>query len=182
MNFYIYPFYRFHVMCIIPIYKIQHLTHQSIDLIPIHWQMILINTGSFTQTIISLTGQKIIIQASQKKYNQYKQISKIIRCVWLETTLYTKITFARSLWILLHNIRTHNIINIKKAMGQSLIKYKIDTYKQIHELYYAYSKNIERQFKHKHNLWGRKYTLYYDNKSYITIQEFFSPKIKKLFS
>ena len=58
-------------------------------------------------------------------------------------------------------------------IGISVIKNKEDTQRIIHEIYYGYCKKIESINSNIIIISGRKCTLYYKNKHYITIQEFF---------
>lgn len=183
MNCNIHTFYKFYAICIIPMDKIKNTRHKLKQLIPNAWELILMNEGSFTRVLNYLTNNIITIDILQKKYNSYETPKRIIRCVWLETSTYTKLTFAKSLWIFLdkHKYKEDKIININNPIGLSLIKYKIDTYKQIHEIYYGYCKNLEKDFQESKPIWGRKYTLYYTNQLSVTIQEFFSPQITHFF-
>lgn len=182
MNFNINTFYAFHAICTIPKYKIKNSKSKLRQLIPIQWQLILISEGSFTQTLSYLTRKNTKINILQKKYSQHQITNRSIRCVWLETCIYTKLTFARSLWIILKNNKIYNKININKPIGTSFIQDKIDIYKHIHEIYYGYCNNLERDFKLRGPIWGRKYTLCYSNKSSVIIQEFFSPYISHFFT
>nr|QCI06531.1 hypothetical protein [Erythroglossum lusitanicum] len=184
MNLKIYSFNKFHPIIIL---SKKTIKENSLDLritkyIPIKWQIILINEGSFTKTLNALTGQKIKMKMYQKYNYRAKNIKRNIRCVWLETYIYTKLTFARSIWIFVDQ----NIINMKfiknKPIGKALIDNQIDIYKNIHEIYYGYCKYLEKQFIVNQLIWARKYTLYYNYTSYLTVQEFFSPYIKNLFN
>lgn len=133
-----------------------------------------------------------LYQGSHTKLIQYKvnsltnikslqrnelSLEKKLRYVWLKNSLYTNITFARSLW---HLIDKNNIIeNMKNnnPIGLSLIKYQIDINKKVHEIYYCYCKEFENILKIKKPIWGRKYTIINSNNFNIIIQEFFSPDI-----
>nr|YP_009295376.1 hypothetical chloroplast RF21 [Dasya binghamiae]AOH77388.1 hypothetical chloroplast RF21 [Dasya binghamiae] len=181
MAVYIYTFYKFHYMFILPQEKIKYLTKNSCKFIPIEWQLILANEGSFTQILNSLSGKKIHINMLQKNHYTSKNMNKHIRCIWLENSIYTKFIFARSIWIFTYLDTIDNIIQANKPIGNSLINSQVDTYKNIHEIYYGYSKDLEQKFQNHQPLWGRKYTLYYKNKSSVTIQEFFSPYIINFF-
>nr|YP_009393468.1 hypothetical protein [Bostrychia simpliciuscula]ARW62030.1 hypothetical protein [Bostrychia simpliciuscula] len=177
-----YTFYKFHPICIIPIYKIKCLNNKFNSFFPNQWQLILMNEGSLTKSLSNLTSKIIQTNLLQKEYKKYQVVKRNIRCVWLETSIYTKLIFARSLWILIYNNKIYKIINTNKPIGFSLIENKIDTYKQIHEIYYGYCQKLEKNFTLKTAIWGRKYTLHYSNKSSTIIQEFFSPYIKKFFT
>lgn len=184
MNLHIYALHQFHPIVIlnIKIIKEYSLDERITKYIPIKWQIILTNEGSFTKILHGLTGQQIKVKMSQKYNYKAKNIKRNIRCVWLETYIYTKLTFARSIWIFIDQ----NIINIKlmknKPIGKALIDNKIDIYKNIHEIYYGYCKYLEKQFIVNQLIWARKYTLYYNYTSYLTVQEFFSPYIKNFFN
>lgn len=177
----IYVFHKFHPIFTLQTKRIKYHFKYLDKLVPIIWQIILINEGSFTLTLDSLTHTKTKTKMYQKKYEISPHITRNIRCVWLETTIYTKLTFARSLWLLTYK----DLSNIDKfsyqPIGQSLIDSKTDIYKQIHEIYYGHCEYLEKYFKTDKPIWGRKYTLYYNNISYTTIQEFFSPNLIKFF-
>nr|WOA02494.1 hypothetical protein [Gloiopeltis furcata] len=143
-------------------------------LIPFQWQLVLINDGSFTQNLNSLTGKKITVELTsvpncRLSYNKYHS-----RKVWLTDCKHNKLAFAHSIWL-----DQVNAINLSKniPIGQSLIKLKIDIHRDLHEIYYGYSRRLEKKFDSYGAIWGRKYTIYYESKPLTTIQEFFSPKI-----
>lgn len=100
----------------------------------------------------------------------------------MENCIYTKYLFARSIWLFKYLEKIDYKIQNNLPIGNSLINSQTDIYKHIHEIYYGYSNNLEKKFKIYQPIWGRKYTLYYKNKSFITIQEFFSPSIINFFS
>ena len=69
-----------------------------------------------------------------------------------------------------------------KPIGQSLIESRIDIYKDIHEIYYGYCQHLENRFQINEPTWGRKYTIYCENRPLTTIQEIFSPQIVEFFT
>nr|YP_009399659.1 hypothetical protein [Digenea simplex]ARW69478.1 hypothetical protein [Digenea simplex] len=144
-------------------------------------KFMLINDGSLTKAIQYINNKKVHINSIQKRYTNNYTTERIIRYVWLETCTYTKLIFARSLWILIYNKSPYMQISLNEPIGLSFIQHKIDICKTIHEIYYGYSNQLEETIKSQQPIWGRKYTLYYRNRGYITIQEFFSPKITNLF-
>lgn len=184
MNLYIYTFHQFYPFCILPINKIRldYSNTKIKELISVKWQLILTNEGSFTKALNALTGKKITIKMTQKYNYKSKDITRNIRCVWLENSLYTKLTFARSLWLFIYTNEISVELVKKQPIGNSFTHNKIDIYRNIHELYYGYSEYLEKNFMINQAIWGRKYTLYYNYNSYITIQEFFSPDIMNLFN
>nr|YP_009396757.1 hypothetical protein [Ophidocladus simpliciusculus]ARW65943.1 hypothetical protein [Ophidocladus simpliciusculus] len=171
-----------HIVCTIPINKFKYLINKVPELLPVQLQIILINEGSFTRTLKYLTSQIIKVKTSQKEQNIKTNTIRKIRCVWLETSIYTKLLFARSLWYLIYKNRQLQNIKSQLPIGQSFIEHQIDIHKKIHEIHYGYCEELERTLKSKEPLWGRKYTLYYKDKSYLTIQEIFSQKITIFFS
>nr|YP_009391186.1 hypothetical protein [Dipterocladia arabiensis]ARW59330.1 hypothetical protein [Dipterocladia arabiensis] len=181
MTVYIYTFYKFHNIFIVPKTKILSLNIKSCTFIPIPWQLILTNDGSFTQIVNYLDNKSVKLRMLQKYNQTSKQIHRNLRCIWLENSIYTKLIFARSIWLFKYIDKTDYNIKGNQPIGNSLINSQIDIYKNIHEIYYGYSQEFENKFNQKYPLWGRKYTLYYKNKSYITIQEYFSPQIINLF-
>nr|AZL88039.1 hypothetical protein [Harveyella mirabilis] len=140
-------------------------------------QLILINEGSYTKIIQYFNNKKIKINILQKYYNQSNKINRNIRYVWLETSIYTILTFAKSLWLIVNNQELIKSIKKNFSIGLSFIDNQIDIYKNIYEIYYCYSQKFEKQLNFKGVIFGKKYTLYYKDCSFITIQEFFSPNI-----
>nr|YP_009392206.1 hypothetical protein [Osmundaria fimbriata]ARW60768.1 hypothetical protein [Osmundaria fimbriata] len=177
MNFYIYTLHNFHCICILPVNKIKNMGDQLNIIIPEQLRILFVNEGSLTYTMQHLTGKIIGIEILQQKYerNEYKKPKLYMRFAWIETEIYTKLIFARSLWNILYNHAIYSKIKENYPIGNSFIKYKSDIYKHIHEVYYGYCYKLEKYLECKSKIWGRKYTLYYGNKSYATIQEIFSP-------
>nr|YP_009398849.1 hypothetical protein [Cliftonaea pectinata]ARW68077.1 hypothetical protein [Cliftonaea pectinata] len=173
MNFYINTFNEFYIICNIHIDKIKYINKKFTKLIPIQWQIVLINEGSFTQIKSYFTNKISHIKFINKKLNLSK---RYIRCIWLLDTIYTKTIFARSIWLIMHHI-TLKVNREIQPIGISFINKEIDIYKNIHEIYYVYSKNLENNHKLNTIFWGRKYTLNYRKKSYTIIQEFFSSNL-----
>nr|YP_009396554.1 hypothetical protein [Vertebrata australis]ARW65740.1 hypothetical protein [Vertebrata australis] len=155
------------VVCIISITKTQKLTK-----IP---KITSLYEGSHTR-LIQYQASSIINIASLQRKNYHIEKKKL-RYVWLKNSLYTNITFARSLWNL---IKKANIIkNIEKnsPIGLSFIKYQLDIHKKFHEIYYCYCKDFENILAIKKPIWGRKYTIINSNNYNVIIQEFFSQDI-----
>nr|YP_009399053.1 hypothetical protein [Taenioma perpusillum]ARW68450.1 hypothetical protein [Taenioma perpusillum] len=165
-NIYIDPCYQFQYLLVI---SIQNLNQKIYNLIPKIWQMILLNDGSLTQTLHYLTKTNIKLSIFQK--------NKYLRCIWLENSIYTKLIFARSLWKI-NQQYLPTFIN-SKALGRNFIQSQVEVYKKLNEIYYGYS--LIKEVKYHKPIWGRKYTLYYNNIIIITIQEFFSPSIVDFF-
>ena len=139
--------------------------------------MILINDGSFTQNLNSLTGKSITSQITNKL--SHTLIDKInFRCVWLKDHHNNKLAYAKSLWLIQPD--GYTIFNKDIPIGQSFIKSQIEIYKDLQEIFYGYCEYLEKEFHTQGPIWGRKYTIYHDKKSLGTIQEFFSPHIINL--
>ncbi len=150
----------------------------NLSLIPIEWQIILFNEGSFTQNLTILTKSKIHIKMKQKyNYLANKKNIRNIRYVWLENSIYTKLTFAQSLWIFKYKDDLYKQLKYNQPIGQILINNEQDIYKQVLEIYYGYCQYIEKYFKINQPIWGRKCVLYTNYKTSTIIQEFFSPYI-----
>nr|ARW68247.1 hypothetical protein [Chondria sp. (in: red algae)] len=176
MNFNIYTFYKFNYICILPLIKVNKLS--KLPNIKINIILILISEGSLTRSIEYLTKNIVYIQKSQKEDYKLNFQERKIRSVWMGTYLYTQLTFARSLWITIYNKKIKIINQLSKLpIGKSFIKYELDILKTIHELYYGYNQFIDKSYIQHRPIWGRKYTIHYKNKYYITIQEFFSHEI-----
>ncbi len=129
-----------------------------------------INEGSHTKLIgykcNCITNFKAL-QVSKKK----------LRYVWLKNSLYTNLTFARSMWQIISNKQFNCSIEKNNPIGISFITNKVDINRKVYEVYYCYSYKFEKQYKFKEVIWGRKYIIY-NMKNYNTvIQEFFSSEI-----
>nr|QCI04568.1 hypothetical protein [Apoglossum ruscifolium] len=180
--FYIDTFYKFHYIFIIPIKKIKFLKKKLYNIIPIKWQIILMNEGSLTEILHFLNNQNIQIKIFQENHAIciHNNTNRNIRCIWLKSSLCTNLIFAKSLWKFQYIDKIEYELQSNKPLGKSLIESQTDIYKEIHEIYYGYSEYLQCKFKTNHGIWGRKYTLYYKNKASITVQEFFSPDIINL--
>nr|ARW63673.1 hypothetical protein [Chondria sp. (in: red algae)] len=171
MNFNIHTFYKFHCICILPLTKINKLPELKKTTLDI----ILISEGSLTRSIEYLTSNTVYIQKSEKENYKLSFQKQKMRSVWMGTCIYSQLTFARSLWMTIDKKRSG--FTSKLPIGKSFIKHRLDIHKTIHELYYGYGQLMNIPHMYKQPIWGRKYTLYYKDKYYITIQEFFSPEI-----
>ena len=151
------------IICIFQKNKI-HLSRQ------ISTKIVALNEGSHTKFIgykYNCITKLKILQKSQKK----------IRYVWLRDSLYTNITFARSIWYVIDNEKFNINICHNKPIGLSFTKNRIDIHRNIYEIYYCYSHEFQKIFGFNKCIWGRKYIIY-NFKNYSTvIQEFFSPDI-----
>nr|YP_009774136.1 conserved hypothetical plastid protein [Caulacanthus okamurae]QIZ74753.1 conserved hypothetical plastid protein [Caulacanthus okamurae] len=159
--------YNFHKLLSI---NMRHQARNLTTIIPKEWLLILVNDGSFTETLTYLTGKKISIEIV--KQHSLKKICTT-REIWLQNNKNVKLAFAKSFLPLSKVIELYN----NKPIGQSLIEHKTDIYKDIHEIYYGYCQYLENRFDCKGPLWGRKYTIYYNETRLVTLQEIFAPKI-----
>ena len=128
---YIHTFYKFHYIIILSKSKLLSLSEKANRFIPIEWQLILINEGSFTQITNYLDGCQAKLYMLQKNNNTSNNINRHIRCIWLENFLYTKLVFARSIWLFTY-LDKHDY-NIKKnqPIGNLLINAQTDIYKKL---------------------------------------------------
>nr|YP_010850775.1 hypothetical protein Ycf21 [Lophurella mutabilis]WGH13581.1 hypothetical protein Ycf21 [Lophurella mutabilis] len=172
----------FHPICILSLKQNNFINNKISNLIKIPLTITVINEGSHTRLIQYLTSHKIEITVLQQNEKKVHKIQRRIRYVWLETSIYTKMTFARSLWTIKEKEVQINRIKRNLPIGQSFIKTRIDTNKDINELYYFYCKDLEKELRSKKAIWGRKYKLNYEYNSFILIQEFFSPEIMLFFN
>lgn len=135
------------------------------------------NEGSHTRAINYLSKIETNINVSQLKNFRQRNRKREIRYVWLETSVYTNITFARSLWTIQTNRRFIEKLEKKIAIGPLFIKNRSDIHKEIIESYVCYCKDLEKKLRFNGIIWGRKYTLGQKNNPNIVIQEFFSPNL-----
>lgn len=175
-------FNQFHYTFILSNNKQKNFYNKLSHFIPINWQIILFNEGSLTEILNYLNGKSVILKMHQNKNNTY-QNNRYIRSIWIENSLYNKMIFARSIWQFkyINYNKQEDQLNYNIPIGKSIINNKMDVYKQIHEIYYGYSIELENKFNYNRGIWGRKYTLHYNNILFITIQEFFSPNIINFF-
>nr|QOS04669.1 hypothetical protein [Sarcopeltis skottsbergii] len=170
--------YQFHKVLFLPVNKKNY--HKN-NFIPISWELLLKSDGSFTQDLNSLTGQLIQVEILSLYNNIKVKNDYTIREVWIKDQQGNKLAFAKSIWP--RSMKKHLLVNLptNQPIGQSLIQFKIDIHKDIHEIFYGYCQYLEKHFNYNGPMWGRKYTLYYENKKLATVQEIFSPQILKLF-
>nr|YP_010851171.1 hypothetical protein Ycf21 [Aphanocladia delicatula]WGH14174.1 hypothetical protein Ycf21 [Aphanocladia delicatula] len=172
----------FHPICVVSLKQNNFITNKKSNSIKILTKIIVINEGSHTRLIQYLTNEEIKIKILQQNEKKNQKVHRRIRYVWLETSIYTKMTFARSLWTIKEKDLQINKIKRNLPIGQSFITTKIDINKYINEFHYFYCKDLEKELRSKKAIWGRKYKLKYEHNSCILIQEFFSPKIMFLFN
>nr|YP_009396964.1 hypothetical protein [Spyridia filamentosa]ARW66150.1 hypothetical protein [Spyridia filamentosa] len=94
---YIHALHKFHVTYRSSIMRksiyVKSFNHK---LVPIEWQLILMNEGSLTRHLICLNGYKIKTEMTQEYMKTSKKTIKNLRVVWLKNKL-EKLIFARSL-------------------------------------------------------------------------------------
>lgn len=153
---------------IIAFYKLYYPKQCNTTSLPIILQLILINNGSLTQNLNSITGQKIYIHLIKQ---QIKNNRQIIRKVWIKKNT-KKLAFAESCW----NQQKIDIMKFiaNQPIGQSIILDETDIYKEIEYIQYGYYYYLEKTFQIKTPLWHRQYTIWLDKKTLTVIQEFFS--------
>lgn len=88
-------------------------------------KFITINEGSHTKLISYLNKNEVHIKILEHNEIKTKNSNRKIRYVWLETSAYTKMTFARSLWILKREEINLNKIKRDAPIGKSFIKKKL---------------------------------------------------------
>nr|YP_010502323.1 uncharacterized protein Ycf21 [Grateloupia turuturu]QHD45192.1 Ycf21 [Grateloupia turuturu]UXC96736.1 uncharacterized protein Ycf21 [Grateloupia turuturu] len=160
--------------------QLHYLKEIKLKTLPKEWKLILMNDGSFTQNLNSLTGEHIQLKIHYKT-SKILLNKKKLRTIWLEDNMNNKLTFARSLWPLQIDNYKNIELGHNKPIGQSIIESKIDIYKDIDKFYYGYSKYLDKEFKSKGPIWGRKYKIYYHKKLFTIVEEFFSPHLAKYF-
>nr|YP_009500331.1 hypothetical protein [Gracilariopsis heteroclada]AXE43493.1 hypothetical protein [Gracilariopsis heteroclada] len=164
----------------IPFKGLESFNIEKNALIPNKWKLLLMNDGSFTQNLNSLTNEQITTLQAYTE-NQYLIKKRKIRNIYLTNNSNQYLAFARSYWILNINHQIHNNLINNQPVGQLFINHQTDIYKDIHEIYYVHSAFLENTFKSLGPVWGRKYTIYYRYKPIITLQEFFSPYLINFF-
>ena len=179
MNFRIYTFNKFYPICILKLQKIRKCKQITYNISKIQLQITLAGLGSLTRYYQYLSSKSTWVSKLQSENSKKVLESRKIRCVWIKQNLYTQIAFARSLWKTIFSTSNQFGKISQLPIGISLIKNKEDTKRIIHEIYYGYCKTIESMNSNTIMLSGRKCTLYYKNRHYITIQEFF-PNIKNI--
>lgn len=151
---------------LITFYKLYYPKKCNITSLPIILQLILINNGSLTQNLNSITGQKIYIHLIKQQTRNSRQV---IRKVWIKKNT-KKLAFAESCWYQQNLIK----LIVNQPVGQSIILNETDIYKEIEYIQYGYYHYLEQIFQIKTPLWHRQYTIWLDKKALTVIQEFFS--------
>ena len=160
----------------------KHITYELINSIPIELQLILMSDGSFTQNLISLTGNIINLNIIFKSTHKILNSSNHVREILLTDTTCKPLAFAQSIWPKYDNRIQYSAILKNQPIGQSFIESKVEIYKEMHEIYYGYCTLLEKKFFSDGPIWGRKYTIYHKQKPLTVIQEIFSPEIINLFT
>jgi len=111
----------------IPIYILSSKQNKEVmntilSYINISTKFIFINEGSHTRSINYLNGNKVNITILEHSHTKRTKNARIIRHVWLETSSYAQMTFARSLWIIKKKETDLNQRDI--PIGNSFIKKK----------------------------------------------------------
>nr|YP_009395329.1 hypothetical protein [Polysiphonia infestans]ARW64309.1 hypothetical protein [Polysiphonia infestans] len=125
-----------------------------------------LNEGSHTKLICYKSGYVTRLKTLQKSQQK-------IRYVWLKNSLYTNMTFARSIWYIINEKNFIRNIRNNYPIGLSFTQNQIDIHRKIYEMYYCYCKKITL---HK-GIWGRKYIIYNFRNYSTVIQEFFLTEI-----
>nr|YP_009392834.1 hypothetical protein [Caloglossa intermedia]ARW61396.1 hypothetical protein [Caloglossa intermedia] len=177
--------HQFHYIFILPIYKNKqkYLNNKLKNLIPASLQLILLNQGSLTKILNYINAKQVILKKFQKNNHTLKN-NRYLRYIWIEDCLYTKLIFAKSLWQFKYDKSHRGKEKLKNhiPIGISIVQYEIDIYKEVQEIYYGYCIKLNHSLNYDQPMWGRKYTLYYDNRLLATVQEFFSPYIINFFT
>lgn len=176
------PYKQFHKICKIKLNSKNKLYKKNYKSIPTEWLFIIINDGSFTQNLNSLFINPIKITMSQKYSIVSKQQLINIRNVWLKNNINNNLTFAKSIWKINKDYYKYNKIFNTIPIGYSLINFEVDMYKNLQEIFCGYCYNLENKLQYKEMIWGRKYQISYPNNSYVTIEEYFTPKLTKVFT
>lgn len=163
---------NFHLICTIQLNK-----RKAFYYLNNYAKIIILNEGSHTRLIQYLKNSQSDIKTLQQATRKTIRSNRKIRYVWLETSVYTNITFARSLWTMVHTTVSHINFGETGPIGQFFIENKIDIHKNLYELYFCYCKDLEKTLSFDDGFWGRKYLLRQKNHADIIIQEFFSPQI-----
>nr|QCI05161.1 hypothetical protein [Centroceras clavulatum] len=173
---------KFHTIFKIKLNPKNKLYQNFDNYIPKEWQSIIINDGSFTQNLNSLFINPTKITMSQKYSIIFPEKLINIRNVWLENDSNNKVTFAKSIWIINKDYCKYNKIFNTIPIGYSLINFEVDIYKNLQEIFCGYCYDLEKRLQSKEIIWGRKYQIFYPNQSSVTIEEYFTPKLVKVFT
>lgn len=138
-------------------------------------KIIINNEGSHTRVIQYSKCKETNIKILQRQNITNKREQKQIRYVWLATSTFTKLTFARSVWNISNNNKSLKILKHKTPIGQFFIRNKLDINKEMLEFLVFYCKDLEKKLGFKGEFWGRKYILQQKKHYQTIIQEFFSP-------
>ena len=171
----------FYNISIVNISENSYATNQKTFSIPTKWKLILMSDGSFTQHLSSFIGKNINTNIC-KRLNYLLINKKKLRSIWLEHPQNDKFLFSQSLWPIERIYLKELSKTPEKPIGKLLIEYQQDIYKDIHEIYYGYSKYFDDYFQSQGPIWGRKYTIYYQKHHLTTVHEFFSPELINFFN
>jgi len=170
MNFHIHTSHKFNYICILPPTKVNQLQKLLLK-IP---KVILTGEGSFTKNTEYFTNNLAYIKKLQKTRYNISVKKQHVRSVWIGTFLYSRLVLARSLWLIIDTNKSYLTKELLVApIGKSFIRHESDIQKRIDELCYGYNQFINKSYIYITPIWQKKYTLYYQSRYYVTIQEFF---------
>nr|YP_009391592.1 hypothetical protein [Laurenciella marilzae]ARW59736.1 hypothetical protein [Laurenciella marilzae] len=175
MKFHLYTFNKFYPIYILQVDNTKQYKYKSTasNTRPTKHKLGVIGRGSLIQYLQYLSNQKIYMNKLQVTNNQYTFESRKMRCIWLGKYLYSNLTLARSLWTEVTN-QTNEFGKFSLIpIGTFFTNNQVDVHRKTHELYYGYCRKVELLNKNTNSLNGRKCSLYYKKRHYITIQEFF---------
>ena len=153
-------------------------------IIPPIWQTILLSDGSLTRHLEILLGTPVELQIQTianiqlRDYSERFICSKICypqisRLVWLRAHNKGNIVYANSIWNT--KILSEFITNERLPIGRLFIDLELDICKQIYQIEYVHSYELERKFQYVGPFWSRQYFLMHHGEILASIQEFFSP-------
>nr|YP_009313451.1 Hypothetical protein ycf21 [Galaxaura rugosa]SCW21705.1 Hypothetical protein ycf21 [Galaxaura rugosa] len=161
--------------------------------IPIEWQILLTNDGSFTRnasiinnsiTTIQLCKQNSIYTSRKKiknfiSYHKYQTVNRITeRYVWL-TQEKEKIGFAYFQY-LSNRYKMSYLFHNNQPVGSSLIASETNIHRDLENVYLGYCQELESSFECIGPLWGRSYNIHVETDTLLIIHEIFSSKLPKI--
>ena len=165
--------------------KINLRTNNIYKYLPYKPSLLLLNDGSFTKILESLTNQtmQFMLARNYKKHfndqDNYHNATelKTHRQGWLTDKAGRKLLLANS-WYKPEILKNRRLTTAM-PLGKMFINSELIFYRKLRNISCFCSKWFEQQFHAEGYIWSREYILYHKKSPFIFIQEFFSPKLTK---
>jgi len=162
--------------------------HRSLaESLPAGWKLLLFSDGSVTRHLEVLTGESVQIELIEMSRIGCQEdgappvidqihAPRLRRQVWLHTASGQRLAYAVSWWEAAQV--DEYLENRDLPIWTSLASQKTELYREIHELVFGNSDELERAFGCPGPFWGRYYFFWHNQRPLTLIYEVFSPALQ----